>query len=121
MVQYWTEAQLELVGSVIEGEKWTLQLNDVVYDYVVQSTDKEISDVVEGLVSAASASHYNIRSTTDKHTIQINQTDVADTPFTCSIINGLDRKTRVSGTLFNDFLQFELKEISWWEIPGKSC
>ena len=57
---------------------------------------------------------------TDKHTIQINQTDVADTPFTCSIINGLDRKTRVSGILFNDFLQFELKGNlvvgNTWEI-----
>ncbi|MDC0264748.1 calcium-binding protein, partial [Verrucomicrobia bacterium] len=126
VAQYWTEAQLELVGSVIEGEKWTLQLNDVVYDYVVQSTDEAISDVVEGLVSAASASHYNVRSSADRNTIQINQTAVADVPFTCSIINGLDRKTQVSGTLFNDFLQFELKGNlvveNTWEImlDGKS-
>src|SRR6185503_10481419 len=52
---YYTSADLDLKGHVSTGDKWTLTIDGVRYDYTVQSTDVDLGSVASGILSAFNA------------------------------------------------------------------
>ena len=113
LAQYWTDANVELYGPVTVGNTWTLQLNNKDYTYTAEAGDG-LSRVADRLAARASQdsanSDFTINASGQDITIENSSSSGENKYFSVQVFQGLGQVATITGSLYAEFMQFELRK-----------